>query len=281
MQLLTLEGFAEKSAQQLVDAIQASKTQPLSTLLHALGLRHVGAQVAKLLARQFGTMKALRNASPEEISKIRGVGSAIAEAVAGFFDEPKNRKLLERLEKLGLNFTEPTAAEGKGPLAGQTYVVTGTLPSLSRAKAAELIEAAGAGVFQAFCVWLPAETGVARPDDLDAGRLNDVLSAFFQATGWGSVSVAPLGNAALVVDSSDWAEAAPGSAQEPMCFFSSGMLADFFGRLSGEPVAVMEVECRSRNDERCRFLSASPDTLNVVYEQMKEGRGYEQALRPV
>src|SRR5207249_8624650 len=60
-------------------------------------------------------------------------------------------------------------------------------------------------------------------------------------------------------------------------FFSSGMLADFFGRLSGEPVAVMEVECRSRNDERCRFLSASPDTLNVVYEQMKEGRGYEEA----
>src|SRR5256714_1130617 len=141
--LLALEGFAEKSAQQLVDAIQASKQQPLSTLLYALGIRHVGAQVAKLLARQFGTMKALRNASGEEISKIRGVGTAIAEAVAGFFDEPKNRKLLERLEKLGLTFTEPTAAEAKGPLAGQTYVVTGTLPSLSRAKAAELIEAAG------------------------------------------------------------------------------------------------------------------------------------------
>ena len=146
MQLLALEGFAEKSAQQLVDAIQASKKQPLSTLLNALGLRHVGAQVAKLLARHFGTMKALRNASVEEISNIRGVGTAIAEAVAGFFDETKNRKLLDRLEKLGLTFTEPTAAERKGPLAGQTYVVTGTLPSLSRAKAAELIEAAGGHV---------------------------------------------------------------------------------------------------------------------------------------
>jgi len=146
--LLTLEGFAEKSAQQLVDAIQASKQQPLSTLLNALGLRHVGAQVAKLLARHFGTMKALRNASPDEISRIRGVGPAIAEAVAGFFDEPRNRKLLERLQKLGLNFTEPTVVEGEGggPLAGQTYVVTGTLPSLSRAKAAELIEAAGGHV---------------------------------------------------------------------------------------------------------------------------------------
>src|SRR2546428_5299545 len=109
-------------------------------------MRVVGAQAAKLLARRFGTMKALRNASVEEISKIRGVGMAIAEAVAGFFDETKNRKLLERLEKLGLNFTEPTVTEGKGPLAGQTYVVTGTLPSLSRAKAAELIEAAGGRV---------------------------------------------------------------------------------------------------------------------------------------
>ena len=146
MQLLTLEGFAEKSAQQLVDAIAASRRQPLSTLLYALGIRHVGAQVAKLLARRFGTMKALRNASPEEIAKVRGVGPAIAEAVAGFFDEPRNRKLLERLEKLALNFKEPTAAEGKGPLAGQTYVVTGTLPSLSRAKAGELIEAAGGHV---------------------------------------------------------------------------------------------------------------------------------------
>ncbi len=146
MQLLTLEGFAEKSAQQLVDAIQASKRQPLSTLLYALGIRHVGAQGARLLARHFGTMKALRNASVEDISRIRGVGEAIAEAVAGFFDEAKNRKLLERLEKLGLNFKEPAAPEGKGPLAGQTYVVTGTLPSLSRAKAAELIEAAGGNV---------------------------------------------------------------------------------------------------------------------------------------
>ncbi|HKW42058.1 MAG TPA: NAD-dependent DNA ligase LigA [Gemmatimonadales bacterium] len=146
MQLLTLEGFAEKSAQQLVDAIQASKQQPLSTLLFALGIRHVGAQGAKLLARHFGTMRALRAASADDINAIRGIGSAIAEAVAGFFDEPRNRKLLERLEKLGLNFKEPTAAEAKGPLAGQVYVVTGTLPSLSRAKAIELIEAAGGHV---------------------------------------------------------------------------------------------------------------------------------------
>ena len=149
MQLLTLEGFAEKSAQQLVDAIEASKRQPLSTLIFALGIRHVGAQGAKLLARHFGTMKALAKASADEINQIRGVGPAIAEAVAGFFAEPKNRKLLERLEKLGLNMKEPVAAEGKGPLAGQVYVITGTLPSLSRAKAGELIEAAGGHVSDA------------------------------------------------------------------------------------------------------------------------------------
>jgi predicted hydrocarbon binding protein len=138
--------------------------------------------------------------------------------------------------------------------------------------------AAGEGLYQAFCVWLQSETGVARPDDLDAARLNDVLSAFFQATGWGTVSVAPLGGAALVVDSADWVEAEPGSAETPMCFFSSGLLADFFGRLSGEPVAVMEVECRSKNDVRCRFLSASPDTLNTVYDGMTQGTSYEQVL---
>jgi DNA ligase (NAD+) len=144
-QLLAIEGFAEKSAQQLVETIQASKRQPLSTLLYALGIRHVGVQGARLLARHFGTMKALRNASVEEISQIRGVGQAIAEAVFGFFDEAKNRKLLERLDKLGLDFQEPMAPGG-GPLAGQTYVITGTLPSLSRGKATELIEGAGGRV---------------------------------------------------------------------------------------------------------------------------------------
>ena len=146
MRLLALEGFAEKSAQQLLDAIDASKRQPLSTLLFALGIRHVGAQGAKLLARHFGNMKALAKARAEEISQIRGIGPAIAEAVAGFFVDPQNQKLVKRLDELGLKMEEPITAESKGPLAGQTYVVTGTLPSLSRAKAAELIEAAGGHV---------------------------------------------------------------------------------------------------------------------------------------
>jgi len=137
--------------------------------------------------------------------------------------------------------------------------------------------AAGEGIYRAFQTWLPGQGGVARPEDLDAAQLNDVLSAFFQAAGWGAVRVAALGPA-LVVDSRDWAEAEPGTTETPMCFFTSGMLADFLGRLSGETVAVMEVECRSRNDPRCRFLSAAPETLNVVYDQMMRGTGYEEVL---
>ena len=138
--------------------------------------------------------------------------------------------------------------------------------------------AAGEGVYQSFCAWLPVQTGASRPEDLDAGQMSEVLSAFFQAHGWGTVTVGPLGRAALALDTEDWVEAEPGSAGTPMCFFTAGMLSDFLGRLSGEPVAVMEVECRSRSDARCRFLSASPDTLNAVYEQMTQGTGYGEAL---
>ncbi len=151
-------------------------------------------------------------------------------------------------------------------------------PDVAVAILQEVGFAAGGGVYDAFSAWLPGETGVTRPNELDAGRLNDVLAAFFRAIGWGSMTIAQLGNAALAVDSSDWAEAEPGSADTAMCFFTSGMLSDFLGRLSGEPVAVMEVECRSRNDARCRFLSGSPDTLNAVYEQMSQGRTYAEAL---
>ena len=167
---------------------------------------------------------------------------------------------------------------GRGALHQLHVTLLRDAPDAAYAILQETGFAAGEGLYQAFCAWLPGETGVARPDDLDAGRLTNVLSAFFQSTGWGAVSVAPLGVAALVVDSGDWAEADPGSGEAPTCFFSAGMLADFLGRLSGEPVAVLEVECRSRNDARCRFLSASPDTLNAVYEQMTQGTGYEQAL---
>jgi DNA ligase (NAD+) len=146
MQLLTLEGFAEKSAQQLVDSIAASKTQPLSALLFGLGIRHVGQQGAKLLARHFGTMDALAGAAAEEVGEVRGIGPAIGEAVVGFFQDARNKDLLKSLAKSGLTLKETATATGPRPLADQTFVVTGTLPTLSRQQARDLIEGAGGHV---------------------------------------------------------------------------------------------------------------------------------------
>jgi bacteriochlorophyll 4-vinyl reductase len=138
--------------------------------------------------------------------------------------------------------------------------------------------ASGEGLYQALCTWLVSHAGVQRPDELDATQFSDALSDFFLASGWGRLTVAPVGGAALALDSTDWIEAEPGSAQMPMCFFSSGMLADLLSRVSGEQVAVMEVECRSRGDGMCRFLTASPATLQEVYEKMTAGRTYVEAL---
>jgi DNA ligase (NAD+) len=145
-QLVELERFAEQSAGQLVQAIAASKQQPLSSLLFGLGIRHVGKTVAQLLAGRFGSMDALMQASEQEINDVPGIGSAIAEAVVHFFAEPRNRDLIGRLRRAGLEFTEPRVGAVDGPLAGKTYVLTGTLPTLSRARAAELIERAGGKV---------------------------------------------------------------------------------------------------------------------------------------
>ena len=145
-QLTDLERFAEQSASQLVAAIAASKARPLSVLLFGLGIRHVGKTVAQLLARRFGTMEALARAAQEEIEATPGVGPTIAEAVASFFRNEDNQRLVARLSSLGLTFSEPNAVKAGGALAGKTYVLTGTLPTLSRQQATELIEAAGGRV---------------------------------------------------------------------------------------------------------------------------------------
>jgi predicted hydrocarbon binding protein len=106
-----------------------------------------------------------------------------------------------------------------------------------------------------------------------------MLSRFFSETGWGSLTVDRLGDAVLALDSADWAEAADASgATYPSCHLSCGLLADFLGRMSGDTVAVMEVECRSRGDERCRFLGGSPDTMATLYDRMAQGMGYGEAL---
>lgn len=145
-QLTQLDRFAEQSAGQLVAAIEASKARPLSLLLFGLGIRHVGKTVAQVLARHFGSMAALGRATREEIEKVPGVGPTIAEAAEEYFRTESNRRLVERLTGAGLTLTEPGAVQSGGQLAGRTYVITGTLPNLSRPQAAGLIEQAGGRV---------------------------------------------------------------------------------------------------------------------------------------
>ncbi len=145
-QLVELERFAEQSAALLIKGIADSKARPLSTLLFGLGIHHVGKTVAVLLARRFGTMAALRDATVEAMNAVPGVGPIIAEAVHRFFRTPRNRHLVERLEALGLGMTEPDAAVSDGPFQGMTIVLTGTLPTLSRSEATALVERAGGHV---------------------------------------------------------------------------------------------------------------------------------------
>jgi DNA ligase (NAD+) len=114
--------------------------------LFGLGIRHVGKTVAQLLARRFGSMHALRQATAQQINDVPGIGSAIAEAVAAFCGEMRNLALLDRLERAGLTLTEPHAATADGALLGKSYVLTGTLPTLTRPQATELIEGAGGRV---------------------------------------------------------------------------------------------------------------------------------------
>lgn len=145
-QLVTLDRFAQKSAENLVAAIAAAKQQPLSRLLFGLGIRHVGAQAAQLLARQYGSLDAIMAASPEQLGAVRGIGDIIASSVAAYFADPTTRALMERLRVRGLRFDEPNAIKADGVLTGATVVLTGTLPTLSRGEATALIENAGGRV---------------------------------------------------------------------------------------------------------------------------------------
>jgi DNA ligase (NAD+) len=145
-ELAELERFADKSAQNLVAAIQASKGRGLTRLLNGLGIRLVGEQVAHLLASRFGSLERLERASVDELSAVHGVGPQIAESVTKFFADRTNRRVLERLAKAGVTTTEGTGHDGSRPLEGQTFVLTGTLPGLTREEARELIERGGGRV---------------------------------------------------------------------------------------------------------------------------------------
>jgi len=145
-ELLTLGRMGAKSASNLLVNIARSKMNPLPRVIAALGIRFVGERTAKLLAEALGSMDALEAASAEELESVQEVGPKVAESIRQFFREPRNRELVEKLRAASLDFTYEADHPGSGPLQGLTFVLTGTLPTLSREAAKALIESAGGKV---------------------------------------------------------------------------------------------------------------------------------------
>jgi DNA ligase (NAD+) len=145
-QLLELEGFQQKSAENLIAGIEESKGRGLARVLFGLGVRHVGETAAQLLARAFGSIDRLIAADAAAFNAVHGIGDTTAEALEHYLAEPRNRETIEKLRAAGVVLTEETAAPAEGPFTGLAFVVTGTLPTLSRAEATELIERAGGRV---------------------------------------------------------------------------------------------------------------------------------------
>jgi DNA ligase (NAD+) len=145
--LVPLERMAEKSALNVLASLARSKSTTLPRFLFGLGIRHVGEATAKDLSRHFGSLDALMAASVDQLLQVRDVGPVVAHSLRTFFDQPHNREVVEQLRASGVHWTEGPPTPGANlPLAGKTYVLTGTLPTLSREQAKEMLEAAGAKV---------------------------------------------------------------------------------------------------------------------------------------
>ena len=146
--LAALDRMADKSAANLVQALDKSKQTTLPRFLYALGIRHVGETTAKDLARHFGQLDKVMDASYEQLLEVPDVGPVVAQSIRTFFEQPHNREVAEQLRAAGVTWPEHEGAElaAPKPLAGQTFVLTGTLPTLTRDEAKELLEAAGAKV---------------------------------------------------------------------------------------------------------------------------------------
>ena len=144
--LIPLEGFAKKSVENLLQAIEATKQKELSRLLYGLGIRMVGQQTAKLLARTFGTMDALKNATRESLVAIDEIGDKMADEILKFFASPRTVELLEQLTAAGLCMEEQEGALTSDKLLGRTFVLTGTLPNYGRKEMQALIESHGGKV---------------------------------------------------------------------------------------------------------------------------------------
>ena len=145
--IASLERMADKSGRNLLAALEKSKQTTLARFLYGLGIRHVGEATAKDLARHFGKLDAIMDASVEQLLEVPDVGPVVAESIHTFFRQPHNREVVEQLRACGVTWAEgEPAVRAPKPLAGKTIVLTGTLPSLSRDAARQLLEAAGAKV---------------------------------------------------------------------------------------------------------------------------------------
>jgi DNA ligase (NAD+) len=142
-QLLTLEGFAEMSAQNLITAIQASCQRPLPKLLTALGVKHLGPAASESLSSAFGTLDAIAQATPEELSSVDGVGGVIADSIASWFSKPENQVIIEKMRAAGVDFGRVEKSDAPQTLLGKAVVVTGTLSNYSREGAESAIKSRG------------------------------------------------------------------------------------------------------------------------------------------
>lgn len=137
--------------------------------------------------------------------------------------------------------------------------------------------AGGEALFASFQQWL-AEHHAGSLDTLDVEGFRQRAVEYFAACGWGSLELATIGGAIVALDSGNWAEADPAAAlPHPGCYLTAGLLADFFTRLAGAPLATMEVECRSMGHAQCRWLLGSAEAMGAVYQAMTEGTPYQQA----
>jgi DNA ligase (NAD+) len=145
-QIVSLERMGKKSAAKVLHNIERSKRQPLARVLNGLGIPFVGERTAQILADHFGSLDAIATAPAETLQEATEVGPKVADSIRQFFAEDRNRELVERLRAAGLQFTGERKTKVLGPLAGMTFVLTGTLPNITREEAKARIETAGGKV---------------------------------------------------------------------------------------------------------------------------------------
>jgi predicted hydrocarbon binding protein len=175
--------------------------------------------------------------------------------------------------------TQQLATLPRASLAALRMAMRRDAGSVSATWLQEAGYAGGETMFSAFRDWLAAR-GADSPDKLPVDAFAVQAGAFFGDCGWGRIDVTPVRDVAATIDSPDWAEADPAARlDQPGCHFTSGLFADFFGRIANSTLAVLEVECRSCGADQCRFVVGSADVMQHVYERMTAGVDYQGALR--